>query len=68
METGRIVGIGSYFAVDLDEALSEDGCNFTLIQGVLKTVSNMNNLLPNEIPEEKNQWKGFSALVRTWRG
>lgn len=40
LETGRVIGIGSYFTVDLDEALSEDSCNFTLIQGVLETVSN----------------------------
>jgi len=35
---GGVVGVCSDFAVDFDEPLSEDGCDFTLVQGVLEAI------------------------------
>jgi hypothetical protein len=35
---GRVVGVCSDLAIDFDEALGEDGGNFTLVQGVLEAV------------------------------
>ena len=46
LETSWVVGVGSYFSVDFDETLCEDGGDFTFIQRILET-----------IPEEKNQWE-----------
>ena len=39
METGRVVGVGSDFAVDLDESLHKNGSDFAFVQCVLKAIS-----------------------------
>jgi hypothetical protein len=54
LKSSGIIGVSSHFTVDLDESLLENGGDFTLIQSVLETV-----------PEEKDQRKGFTALVRS---
>jgi hypothetical protein len=56
LEPSREVGIGSYFRVNLDESLRKDSSDFAFVQGILKT-----------IPEEEDQGKRFTALVRSRR-
>ena len=68
LEAGRIIGIGSHFTIDLDETLCQNGSDFLFVQGVLETISDVNNRSFISIPKEKDQWKRFSAFMRTWRG
>ena len=37
-EASRIGSIGSYFAVDFDEALHHDGFGFATIEGILQSI------------------------------
>lgn len=38
-ESGRVGDVGSDLAIDLDEALHQDGHGLTVVQGVLETIS-----------------------------
>lgn len=42
-EAGRVGDVGSDFAIDLDEALHQDGHGLTVVQGVLETISQEND-------------------------
>lgn len=42
-EAGRVGHVGSDLAVDLDEALHEDGLGFAVVQGILEAVANEND-------------------------
>ena len=37
-EASRVGGVGSYFAVDFDEALHHDGFGLTTVEGILQSV------------------------------
>lgn len=49
--------VGADLAVDLDEALHEDGLGLAVVQGVLEAVA-----------EEDDQWQAVAGLVGTGRG
>jgi hypothetical protein len=42
LEAGWEVGVGSDFSIDFDETLCEDGSDFTLVQGILETIPDIN--------------------------
>lgn len=56
-ETGGVGGVGADLAVDLDEALHEDGPRLAVVQGILQAVA-----------DEDDEGKALSLLVRTGRG
>lgn len=56
-EAGGVGHVGADLAVDLDEALHEDGAGLAEVEGVLEAVA-----------EEDNQRQAVAKLVRTGRG
>ena len=56
-EAGGVGDVGSDLAVDLDQALHEDGLGLAVVQGVLETVA-----------DEDDERKGIAGLVGTGRG
>lgn len=56
-ETGGVGDVGADLAVNLDEALHEDGLGLAVVQRVLEAVAN-----------EDDQREGIASLVRTGRG
>lgn len=56
-EAGREGHIGADFAVDLDQALHEDGLGLAVVQGILETIA-----------DEDDQGQAVAELVRTGRG
>jgi len=56
-EAGGVGDIGADLAVNLDEALHEDGPRLAVVQGILKAVA-----------DEDNEGKALSLLVRAGRG
>lgn len=56
-EAGRVGDVGADLAVDLDQALHEDGLGLAVVEGILETVA-----------DEHDQGHAVAELVRTGRG
>jgi hypothetical protein len=55
-ETSGVGHVGAYLAVDLDEALHEDGPGLAVVEGILETVA-----------DEDDEGHALAELVRTGR-
>lgn len=72
-KAGWVCWVGSYFAINLDEALHDDGLGLASIEGVLQSrdVSVVCSWLQEEsvapVANENDQGHAVSQLVRTWR-
>lgn len=56
-KTSGVSLVGANFVVDFDQALLNDGCDFSASQSILQSVA-----------EENGEGKAFSKLVRTRGG
>lgn len=56
-ETGGVGHVGADLAIDLDQALHEDGLGLAVVEGILETVA-----------DEDDQGHAVAELVRTGRG
>jgi hypothetical protein len=55
-EARGVCEVGPHFAIDLHEALLEDGLRLAVVEGILETIS-----------YEDDQWHAVAKLVRAWR-
>lgn len=56
-EASGVSLVGANFVVDFDQALLDDGCDFSASQGILQSVA-----------EEYGEGQGFAKLMGTRRG